>query len=127
MRTHPSPRARLHNSSAQSTADLERNIVRALCHAKLSRATWIKITRALGEYTWRDVEHGLVYAAVDRLSAGSPKLLREQLPAQATRMGFPDIDWEPYFASGDKRSATPTKTRILQLIHQLRRTNSSTK
>jgi len=26
---------------------------------------------------------------------------REQLPAQATRMGFPDIDWDAFFGPGD--------------------------
>ena len=27
----------------------------------------------------------------------TPLLFREELPAQATRMGFPDVNWKNYF------------------------------
>ncbi len=80
---------------------------------------WAKISRALREYTWRDVEHGLVYAAIERLGPHDPKTLREQLPAQATRMGFPDIDWRAYFSVGEKPSATPGADQIVRQIKRL--------
>jgi hypothetical protein len=47
----------------------------------------------------------VVFEALGRLrdaSALTPSELREQLPAQATRMGFPDVSWDNYF--GQNRS-----------------------
>ncbi len=80
---------------------------------------WAKISMALREYTWRDVEHGLVYAAIQRLGPQDPKTLREQLPAQATRMGFPDIDWQAYFSAEEKPRATPGADQIVRQINRL--------
>jgi hypothetical protein len=99
--------------------DLERSVLRQLCRAKLTRPAWAKIARALREYTWRDVEHGLVYAAIERLGSRDPKLLREQLPAQATRMGFPEIDWQAYFSADEGPAAAPSAGRIARQIHRL--------
>jgi len=56
--------------------------------------------RALSNHVWQDAEHRVVFEAIQRLSSSDPKLLREQLPAQATRMGFPDVSWDNYFAPG---------------------------
>jgi hypothetical protein len=53
----------------------------------------------LGAYTWSDSDNGLVFEALHRLrSAGTPTTaqLRPELAAQATRMGFPDVNWENY-------------------------------
>jgi hypothetical protein len=44
----------------------------------------------------------VVFEAIQRLSSSDPKLLREQLPAQTTRMGFPDVNWENYFLPAGK-------------------------
>lgn len=98
MRSAPPPSARSRKSSADP-AELERGVLRLLCHAKLTRSAFAKIVGALREYSWRDVEHGLVYAAIERLGSRDPKELRQELPAQATRMGFPDIDWQNYFST----------------------------
>jgi len=55
--------------------------------------------RELSNHVWQDAEHRVVFEAIQRLSSSDPKLLREQLPAQATRMGFPDVSWDNYFAA----------------------------
>ena len=119
MRNSVRPRANVHDSAAPST-DRERSLLREICRAKLAHAAWSKVASALSDYVWLDVEHGLVYSAIERLGAGDPRLLREQLPAQATRMGFPDIDWEVYFAVKEKRSTAAAPSRLLRLIRQLR-------
>ncbi len=118
MRSSPLPGARSRESSADPV-DLERRVLRQLCRATLTRAAWAKIARALREYTWRDVEHGLVYAAIQRLGSRDPQTLREQLPAQATRMGFPDIDWQLYFPGAEKPLARPSADRLVRQINRM--------
>jgi hypothetical protein len=110
---------RSRDSSARPI-DLERGVLRQLCHARLTRQAWAKIARELREYAWQDVEHRLVYAAIERLGSRDPKMLREQLPAQATRMGFPDIDWQAYFSPEGKCSRAAGAVQIMQLIRALR-------
>jgi hypothetical protein len=118
MRSSRLPGVRSRESAAARVA-VERRVLRQICRAKLTRAARAKIARALREYAWRDVEHGLVYAAIERLGHRDPKTLREQLPAQATRMGFPDIDWQAYFSANQKPAATPSADQISRLIKGL--------
>jgi hypothetical protein len=118
MRPSPSSRARSREPSTDP-ADLERRVLRHICQSRLTRAAWAEIARALREYTWRDVEHGLVYAAIERLASRDPKALPEQLPAQATRMGFPDIDWQTYFAVTEKRLARPSADHVMRQVKRL--------
>ena len=118
MRSAPLPGARSRESSADPL-DLERRVLRHLCRARPTRAARTRIARALREYTWRDVEHGIVYAAIARLGSRDPKTLREQLPAQATRMGFPDIDWRIYFDPAQARTTAADFAEIAALIGKL--------
>jgi hypothetical protein len=119
MRNSLGPGERSRDSSARPV-DLERGVLRQLCHARLTRPAWAKVARELQEYPWQDVEHGLVYAAIERLASSDPKMLREQLPAQATRMGFPDIDWQAYFSPEGKCSHAAGAVQIMRLIRALR-------
>jgi hypothetical protein len=90
--------------------DLESRIVRALCsepsafdspHTQHSSAR-AAILAKLRAHKWRDPEHRVVFEALTLLQGRNATELREQLPAQATRMGFPDVNWEQYFtASAD--------------------------
>lgn len=120
MRNPRGLRAHSRNSSA-SPVDLELSVLRELCHARLTRPVWEKIAREFQGYAWQDMEHGLVYAAIQRLASRGPGVLREHLPAQATRMGFPDIDWKAYLPLEGKRSPAPTTGQIVRLIRALRR------
>jgi hypothetical protein len=120
MRNSPERRARSRNFSARPT-DLERAFLRQLCHARLTRPAWTRIARELDQYAWRDVEHGLVYAAIQRLGSRDPKMRREQLPAEATRMGFPDVDWEAYFSPAGKRSRPASPAQLARQIRRMMR------
>jgi hypothetical protein len=110
--THP-------RGSSSRPIDLERSILQELCHARLTRPAWAKVASGLREYAWSDVEHGLVYAAIQRIGYGNPQTLCEQLPAQATRMGFPDIDWQAYFSRKQEGVPTPSVDRIVRQIRRL--------
>jgi hypothetical protein len=63
-----------------------------------------------------------VFEAIQRLSSSDPKLLREQLPAQTTRMGFPDVSWENYFSP-----APPHEKDFEALVHELLAAPKATK
>jgi hypothetical protein len=120
-----------------SPGELERAVLRQLCRARLTRLEWSRIERALRAYAWRDVEHGLVYQAIQRLAPRDSQLLREQLPAEATRMGFPEIDWQAYLSaeatsarlearrsvqeSKKKRSRAPTASEIERQIRRMQK------
>jgi hypothetical protein len=77
----------------------------------------------LRQYSWVDADHRIVFQALLRLGDASAKSLREQLPAEATRMGFPDIDWNVYWATSINESARnkPLAERILELVAELAR------
>jgi hypothetical protein len=78
--------------------------------------------RELSNHIWQDAEHRVVFEAIQRLSSSDPKLLREQLPAQTTRMGFPDVSWENYF------SPAPQNEKDFEaLVHELLAAPKATK
>ena len=93
--------------------DLESRILRALCttpsafdigaidHATARAAILAK----LSAHHWQDPEHRVVFEALTLLPGRDSTELREQLPAQATRMGFPDVNWDAYFARGGDDSS----------------------
>jgi hypothetical protein len=84
---------------AQRVFELEREALCALCIRGSANARETTVMRELSSHVWQDAEHRVVFEAIQRLSSSDPKLLREQLPAQATRMGFPDVSWDNYFTS----------------------------
>src|SRR5580704_10861691 len=85
-------------SAAQRVFELERETLCALCIRGSVHARETTVMRELSNHIWQDAEHRVVFEAIQRLSSSDPKLLREQLPAQTTRMGFPDVSWENYFS-----------------------------
>src|SRR5580704_2267443 len=84
-------------SAAQRVFELERETLCALCIRGSVHARETTVMRELSNHVWQDAEHRIVFEAIQRLSSSDPRLLREQLPAQTTRMGFPDVNWENYF------------------------------
>jgi hypothetical protein len=93
--------------------DLESRILRALCteppafnssarHDATHRAAILAKLRA---HRWQDPEHRVVFEALALLPGRQAADLREQLPAQATRMGFPDVNWDHYFVASDDNAA----------------------
>jgi hypothetical protein len=99
---------------AKRVLDLERDTLCALCIRASANARRETVMRELSNHVWQDAEHRVVFEAIQRLSSSDPKLLQEQLPAQATRMGFPDVDWENYFKPADE-----AESDFDALVHEL--------
>ncbi len=104
--------------------DLESRILRALCtgqsafaapgtHHVSGRATILTQLRA---HRWQVPEHRVVFEALTLLPGRPSTELREQLPAQVTRMGFPDVNWDHYFAASDDHAALETLVSELLAI-----------
>ncbi|MFY9801849.1 MAG: hypothetical protein WA211_00480 [Candidatus Acidiferrales bacterium] len=111
--------------------ELEREILRQLCsaHGISSRPADTAASRAktiadLSTYAWHDAEHRVVFEALVRLPGRDATELQRQLPAQATRMGFPDVQWEAYLDRGatsrGDRSAEKAATNLASLVASLR-------
>jgi hypothetical protein len=73
----------------------------------------------LRAYPWQDPEHRVIFEALTALPGRSATELREQLPAQATRMGFPDVNWQNYFAPAAADSAL--ETLVAELLNCAKR------
>jgi len=73
--------------------------------------------RALAAYQWQEPEHAVVFQAIQSISLLPHAEWREELPAQATRLGFPDVDWQHYFsAAGGNVSSQNLNQLIADLI-----------
>ena len=61
-----------------------------------------------------------MFDALLRLANAPAALLRARLPAEATRMGFPDIHWNAYFdsANGEDDKPEPDET-VAQSLAQI--------
>lgn len=108
-----------HRVSAESVTatELELAVLRALCTLPGNNATRAKLAHELKEYRWEQADHRVIYQAFIETDAGDTETLRRELPAAVTRMGFPDIQWERFFAA----TAMPIPTdRISGLIRKLR-------
>jgi hypothetical protein len=80
--------------------ELERKVLRALCAAANGATSTFDAKTLLSKYVWQDADNRVVFESLSGLSSRmAPAQLREQLPAQATRLGFPDVAWENYLAS----------------------------
>ncbi len=92
-------------SDKKRILELERDTLCALCVRASENARRETVTRELSKHVWQDAEHRVVFEAIERLSSSDSQLLREQLPAQTTRMGFPDVNWENYFTPAGRAEA----------------------
>ena len=119
------------SDKSRRISELELQILRKLCEPSATAAAEAQANARALERTmsglqahkWQDAEHRVVFEAIARLPGRNADDLRRQLPAQATRMGFPDVDWETYFtsegASGASSADAATQT-LESLIAQLR-------
>jgi hypothetical protein len=103
------------NSSSNSTSSLELALLRWLCISGASDDARNRVLSALSGYKWHDADHAIVFDALGRIPDRDKRPAREQLPAIATRMGFPDIAWEDYFVA----SASLQEGEISQILHKL--------
>ena len=77
--------------------ELERAALRALCQPSLSNALRKKACEDLATHPWQVEDHRIIFATLQKARDTNVSPLMEQLPAHATRMGFPDIDWAALF------------------------------
>jgi hypothetical protein len=86
---------RYHRNASETLHD-EQLALQFLC-TNPGGAAAHKLKSRLSTYKWRSADHSVVYEALNHLSSASTAAqLREQLPAQLTRLGFPDIDYRIY-------------------------------
>lgn len=104
----------------RAISDLERAILIALCSDAIAADVRGKILAKLTSHQWREAEHRIVYEALQRAGARDGAGIQERLPAQATRMGFPDVNWELYFAV-----ETVAKMNVFRLVQELYRTTGA--
>jgi hypothetical protein len=96
-------------------SEIERRILRALCGCVGASAASEWHLRDLENYRWHEPEHRVVYEALEGAWRGSGEPLREQLSAEAVRMGFPDVDWAAYFEALD-----PAAADLPELLRELK-------
>jgi hypothetical protein len=101
--------------NVSKTLGLEREILRALCSSQHLTAERGGLLRALASHDWENPEHRIVYEALQRSLARGSGALRSELPATATRMGFPDVDWAEYFQPSEASQATEVERCIRAL------------
>jgi hypothetical protein len=82
---------------SSSILALERLIVQAFCVGEYPPDDWDMLANQLAEYRWLDPDHKVVFEALRAVKSRDPRTRRDELPAQVTRMGFPDVDWRIYF------------------------------
>jgi hypothetical protein len=75
---------------------MERDILRELCAGQIESNDWRGIVNRLLVYQWRDPEHKVVFDALQAIQSDDAVTRRQELPAQVTRMGFPDVEWGKY-------------------------------
>jgi hypothetical protein len=95
---------------------LEREILRALCASPRLTSERGGLLKGLVSHDWKDPEHRVVYEALLRTLTRPSGELRLELPATATRMGFPDVEWREYFEQGGNAQVREVISRIQALL-----------
>jgi len=85
----------LNQQQFEDIRDLELRVLRALCAGAALGGP--ELFAELASYNWVEAEHRIVYEALSNMPFCDPRSFREQLPSHATRMGFPDVNWDLYF------------------------------
>ena len=106
----------------KSVIELEGEILRMLCRtqainssvSELDIKSRERLVDELRAYDWQDAEHRIVFEAIAKLPARDAVELRRQLPAQTTRMGFPDVHWELYFTN-ESLNASSSSTKSTEM------------
>jgi hypothetical protein len=90
---------------------IERRVLCALCGGAPGADADLIVK--LNSYQWMDAEHRIVFEALSKILPCDALSLQELLPAQATRMGFPDVDWRSYFAASGETSDPRALANVL--------------
>lgn len=96
-------------------AALREFISRATGNASVdSEAELGKLIGEFAGYVWSDEEHRVVYECVRSARGRRVVRFREEMAAEATRMGHPDVDWDLYFKSPGSGANLPELIRRLK-------------
>jgi hypothetical protein len=85
-------------AQSRDTKEIERLVLGVLCTGPLSFEDRGEILRSLANYNWLLPDHQVIYEALRRSRQRNPAALREHVVSEITRLGFPDIEVEPFFA-----------------------------
>jgi hypothetical protein len=77
--------------------DRERAYLALFCQGLLNEALRVELEAFLSHHCWQSHDHRTVFEALSRWRA-EPEAIRATLPARLTRLGFPDIEIDEYFA-----------------------------
>lgn len=97
-----------------STAEIERWLLAALCAPALDQQHRAEILDRLAAHTFAEPDHETIFRALVKVPHATAEHIRETLTARLTRLGFPDVDVEPIFAT-----APPSPEKIRVLLQQL--------
>ena len=103
-------------TAAMAIVHAERLVLRALSTRFVEPIEWIEIDRKLAGYSWREPDHAIMYKAITKARSRDPKRWREQLAAQTTRMGFPDLDWGSFLRASPVGTAEPGLNQLIQAL-----------
>lgn len=87
-------------SASEPVIAAERALLQRLCETGVATVA----PDALGlltRHSWAVPDHHTIFEALVRLSSVQSGTLRNRLPAEATRMGFPDVAWDKFFKSSE--------------------------
>lgn len=97
-----------------STAEIERRLLAALCAPVLDQPQRAAILDRLAAHAFVEPDHETIFRALVKIPRATSEHIRETLTARLTRLGFPDVDVEPIFAT-----APPSPEKIRTLLQQL--------
>ena len=103
----------------QQLISLERDLLSALCQSVAPAELSSQVRSDLQKYLWQGPDHRTIFEALLHVGSVRGDALREQLAAQATRMGFPDIDWNEYFGRAVVAGGE-SKRSVMELARELK-------
>jgi hypothetical protein len=77
---------------------LEFRVLTVLCSGTLQGSAREAAKSLLRDYHWHNSLHKALWDSLCGNRSGDPEILRQWLPAQMTRFGFPDVGWEELFS-----------------------------
>ena len=97
-------------------AEIERQLLAALCAPGLDRETRTAILERLATHAFANSDHEVILSALAKMPNANAEHIRSTLGARLTRLGFPDIDVEPIFELPSQPA-----DKIKSLLQQLSR------
>jgi hypothetical protein len=102
------------STQSSNIENLELRVLRAL-YTHPGGAKYSELLAGLTGYEWREEEHRVIYGAMHRIGSLPPTDRQQELAAEVTRMGFPDLDCSVYF-----HHDTAAPVELPELIRQIR-------